>query len=439
MFVTWCLIVGVLLIFVGLSNTLQKRLPVSTSLFYLAAGYVAGPQGLGYIDLRLPTHAPLLEILTEVAVLISLFAVGLRLRARISERLWLAPVMLATAAMALTVGLMTLAGMAVGLSIGASLLLAAVLAPTDPVLASDVQVRNVSDRDRLRFSLTGEAGLNDGTAFPFVMLALGLLGLHELGPGWRRWWAIDVVWATLGGLAIGWILGLAVSKLVVYLRRERDQALGMQSFLTLGLIAITYGVALSVSTYGFLAVFAAGLSMRSVERNENPQIDPEQVPSVATTDGAALPAEVKSVASAHMAREVLDFTLELERLAELAVMLLIGGLLTKSAFTLESIAIAAALIFVARPIAVYATTFRSRLSPAQRRLAAWFGIRGIGSMYYLSYAISHGADSPETPVVVNAVLVTIVLSVLLHGSSATPIMEAYRRARPGRRGAAGSG
>ena len=116
-------------------------------------------------------------------MLISLFAVGLRLRVRLTDRMWLTPVLLASAAMVLTIGALTAVGFGLGLSLGAALLLAAVLAPTDPVLASEVQVENPGDRDRLRFSLSGEGGLNDGTAFPFVMLALGVLGLHDLGDG----------------------------------------------------------------------------------------------------------------------------------------------------------------------------------------------------------------------------------------------------------------
>ena len=122
--------------------------------------------------------------------------------------------------------------------LGAAILLGGLLAPTDPVLAADVQVEHPGDRDRLRFSLTGEAALNDGSAFPFVMLGLGLLGLHELGAfGWR-WLAFDVVWAVRGGLAIGWLLGMLVGRLVLYLRRTHKEAVGLDDFLGLGLIAL---------------------------------------------------------------------------------------------------------------------------------------------------------------------------------------------------------
>ena len=433
MFSTWCLIIGVLLILIGLSDTWRQRLPVSTSALYLVAGALLGPQGYGFIRIGLPEDAGVIEILTEVAVLISLFAVGLRLRVGLSDRTWLAPVMMASCAMLLTIAAMTGIGVALGLSLGAALLVASILAPTDPVLASDVQVENVKDQDRLRFSLTGEGGLNDGAAFPFVMLALGVMGLHELGPNALRWWGIDVAWATLGGLALGWALGIAFSHAVVHLRHERQQAFGMESFLTLGLIALTYGLALSIKTYGFLAVFAAGLAMRHIEHRHNVNRSAATDKTLTAADKGVAASVTPAQTSAYMAKAVLDFALDLEKLAELTVMLVIGALLTRQAFTPISIAVALSLIFVVRPIAIYLATMGTLLTPTQRRLAAWFGIRGIGSVYYLTYALTHGATTGEMRTIADAVLVTIVVSVVLHGSSATPIMELYRNAR----GAAG--
>ncbi|HEY0857242.1 MAG TPA: cation:proton antiporter [Albitalea sp.] len=432
MFVVWCLIIGVLLVVIGLTDTWRQQLPFSTSALYLLAGYLLGPEVIGLLDLRLSENAVLLERLAEAAVLISLFAVGLRLRAPLDDPLWKTPLLLATLAMVLTIGAMVGIGLALGLSLGGAVLLGAVLAPTDPVLASEVQVQHSEDRDRLRFSLTGEGGLNDGAAFPFVMLALGLLGLHELGPGGLRWWGVDVLWAVAGGIGIGWLLGFAFSRAVVYLRHEREQALGMESFLTLGLIALTYGVALTIHTYGFLAVFAAGLAMRQVEREDNlqPGAAPDAPPASATvSDAGPPPAASPAQASAYMTKAVLDFTLDIEKLAELTVMLLIGSLLTFETFTPSALAVAVGLIFVVRPLAVLVTTWRLPLTRAQRRLAGWFGIRGIGSMYYLAYAVAQGADNADTARVADAVLVTIALSVLLHGSTATPIMRLYRRAR----------
>jgi NhaP-type Na+/H+ or K+/H+ antiporter len=222
----------------ALSGTLVKRLPLTTSFLYLIAGLALGPTWLGLITLQPVRDAALLERITEIAVIISLFTAGLKLRTPLRDSLWKLPLRLASVSMMLTVGLVAWVGVVMlDLPLGAAILLGAVLAPTDPVLASDVQVSDVQDRDRLRFSLTGEAGLNDGTAFPFVMLGLGLLGLHDMGEtpfvGWR-WIAIDVVWAIIGGLGIGALLGLMIGRLVIYLRREHKEAVGLDDFLALG-------------------------------------------------------------------------------------------------------------------------------------------------------------------------------------------------------------
>jgi sodium/hydrogen antiporter len=417
----WYLIVGLLLILIGLTDTWRRELPSSAAALYLIAGHLLGPEVAGFIDLSLERDAALLEHLTESAVLISLFAVGLKLRAPISDRIWRAPVQMATLTMLATIALLCVGGLALGLALGPALLLAAALAPTDPVLASDVQVDHERDRDRLRFSLTAEGGLNDGTAAPMVLLALGLMGLHELGPALSRWWQVDVLWGAIGGLGLGWALGFVFSRAVVWLRREREQALGMESFLTLGLIALTYGLALLVHVFGFLAVFAAGLAMRQVERRDTPG----HVGTELRPDAQAHPEQ----ASAYMAKAVLDFTLDLEKLAELVVMIVVGTLLTREAFTVHTLAVALAAFLIARPLAVFLTVPRRAFNPSQRRLAAWFGIRGVGSMYYLAYAVSHGATGAQMGWVADAVLVTITLSVLLHGSSATPVMRLYRRAR----------
>jgi NhaP-type Na+/H+ or K+/H+ antiporter len=421
----WFLIVGLLLILIGLTDTWRRELPLSAAALYLIAGHLLGPEVAGFIDLSLERDAPLLEHLSEAAVLISLFAVGLKLRAPLSDRIWRVPIVMATLTMLATIALLCAGGLGLGLALGPALLLAAALAPTDPVLASDVQVDHERDRDRLRFSLTAEGGLNDGTAAPMVLLALGVMGLHELGPGLSRWWLVDLLWGAAGGLALGWALGFAFSRAVVWLRREREQALGMESFLTLGLIALTYGLALLLHVFGFLAVFAAGLAMRQVERRDTPG----HVGTELRPDAQAHPEQ----ASAYMAKAVLDFTLDLEKLAELVVMIVVGTLLTREAFTAQTLAVALAALLVARPLAVFLTVPRRAFNPSQRRLAAWFGIRGVGSMYYLAFAASHGARGVQMSWVADAVLVTITLSVLLHGSSATPVMKLYRRAR--RRGA----
>ena len=203
-FSVWALVIGALLITMALAGSLMKRLPVSASMLYLVVGYGLGTAGWGLMAPDPHQVAAILERVSEVALLISLFSVGLKLGLPFSSRHWRLPLRLAFVSMALTVGLITLVGVfLLDLPLGAAVLLGGILAPTDPVLASDVQVDEPHDSDRLRFSLTGEGGLNDGAAFPFVMLGLGLLGRHELGAGGWRWLGLDVFWALAGGLLIG--------------------------------------------------------------------------------------------------------------------------------------------------------------------------------------------------------------------------------------------
>ena len=212
----WFIVVGTLLVGMAISRTLLKRLPLTTSMLYLGAGVALNAAGLFSGALEPVESAALIERVTEVAVLISLFTAGLKLRAPWLDRRWRHPLRLATASMVITIGLVAvIAVVGLGFPLGAAVLLGAILAPTDPVLASDVQVTDTRDRDVVRFGLTGEAGLNDGAAFPFIMLGLGLLEDHELGTLDWRCLVVDVLWAILGGLAVGMLLGTLTARLVL--------------------------------------------------------------------------------------------------------------------------------------------------------------------------------------------------------------------------------
>jgi NhaP-type Na+/H+ or K+/H+ antiporter len=428
-FTHYYIVIGLLLLGVALAGSVVRRLPLSTAMLYVLAGVGLGQAGLGLLVLDPVEDSLLLETLTEVAVIISLFTAGLKLRLPLHDRRWMLALRLAFGSMAITVGLIALVGvLLLGLPLGVAVLLGAILAPTDPVLASDVQVREPGDRDRVRFSLTGEAGLNDGAAFPFVMLGLGLLGLHDIGDyGWR-WLAIDVAWAIPAGLAIGALLGTLVGELVLYLRRQHKEAVGLDDFLALGLVALAYGVALQFHAYGFLSVFAAGLAIRRIEaRSSGGESPPEQVREAARSSEEA--ATDPETAPAYMTEAVLAFEEQIERIGELTVMVLVGALLSRAIFMLEALWFVPLLLLVIRPLAVRIGLLGCPVSTFQRRLIGWFGIRGIGSIYYLMFVLEHGLTRPHAETLVALTLSTVTVSVLVHGISVTPVMSLYERRR----------
>lgn len=426
-----CIVAGALLIAMTLGGSFIARLPLSSAMLYLGVGVAISPVGLGLVKLDAFKNAVLLERLTEVAVLISLFTAGMKLEFRRKDGRWRIPVQLATVSMVLTVGAVTALGVYVlNLPLGAAVLLGAILAPTDPVLASDVQVANPGDRDRLRFGLTGEGGLNDGTAFPFVMLGLGLLGLHEMGEGGWRWWAVDVLWAVAGGLALGWLLGTLVGRAILYLRMRHREALGSDEFIALGLIGLTYGVALLSHTYGFLAVFAAGLALRRIDEPHAQAAAPAPSPdeTLSPADQEASGAE----APAHMMRAVQRFNSQLESFVEVAIVLAVGVLVATTHFRTEVLWFIPVLFLVIRPVAVYVGLLGTPVRGAQRNLMGWFGIRGIGSLYYLLYAINHHIERALAQQLLSITLAVVVASVVAHGISVTPLMKRYEARKTGR-------
>ncbi|MES2414067.1 MAG: cation:proton antiporter [Pseudomonadota bacterium] len=423
-----CLILGVLLIAMTMGGSFIKRLPLSAAMLYLLMGIAIGPWGLGLLVLRPTRDVVLLERLTEVALLVSLFTAGMKLELPLSDRRWRIPVQLASVSMLITVAMIAAIGVGLmGMSVGAAVLLGAILAPTDPVLASEVQVANPGDRDRLRFGLTGEGGLNDGTAFPFVMLGLGLLGLHELGVmGWR-WWTVDVLWSVGGGLAIGYLLGTLVGRAILYLRVRHREAMGSDEFIALGLIALAYGVALLCHTYGFLAVFAAGLALSRIDRHKDLHANSQPLSS-----NKEEPQSQEAQAPATMMKAVQQFNAQLENFAEVIIVLAVGALIAVVPFRWEVLWFTPLLFFVIRPAAVVAGLLGTGIRGQQRRLMAWFGIRGIGSIYYLLYAIRHDIGNDLAERLLSLVIAVVVASVIAHGISVTPLMKKYEGRRAAR-------
>jgi NhaP-type Na+/H+ or K+/H+ antiporter len=455
---SWSAVAGLLLLVMALSDSVLARLPLSTSMLYVAVGVAISPLWLDWIHVALATHAHALERIAEIVVVVSLFGSGLKMSVGLGDGRWLLPLRLATVSMAVTVALIALVGVVgLGLPLGAAILLGGILAPTDPVLASDVQVAEPTDRDRLRFSLTGEAGLNDGSAFPFVLLGLGLLGLHDLGDSLWRWLALDVVWSVVAGIAIGAALGTLSAGSSPF--APQAQGSGRPRQLPRARPdRISYGLASLAHGYGFLAVFAAGVALRRLEqrasakakadagakasppRSAAPAKRSAEVAAAAHADPDPKRAERAAThpqhAPAFMAHAVLSFNEQLERIAEVVAVVAVGALLWAVDWSRASWWFVALLLFVIRPASVLIGLAGSATSRGQRALVGWFGIRGIGSLFYLAYAANRGLASDTATTMTALVLSGVVVSIVVHGISVTPLMKVYERRKPARSGKA---
>ena len=418
----WFVFVGVLLLAMGLTVPVIKRLPVTSAIIYLVAGIILGPMGLELFHFNPLKESGLLEVLTEIAVLISLFSAGVKMPAPMSYARWRNPIRLAFLSMAISVALVTLFGhYLLGLPVGAAVLLGAVLAPTDPVLATDVQVRHPGDQDRLRFTLTCEAGMNDGSAFPFVMLGLGLLGLHELGNYGVRWLLLDMAWATMAAIVIGAGLGSGLAHVIESIRGLRAGKDLLDDFLGLGLIGTVYGVSLMFSAWGFLAVFAAAVALRQTELKIAG--GKRDMVSTLQDDKAEWTGDDQSMH--HVSEASLVFKEHLERLSELVLILLIGGTLFLDSWSWRGLALALFLFAMARPLSVILGLLGTRTPWRIQGLTGWFGVRGIGSLYYLMYAIQHGLTEELALELIHLTLIVVTLSIFLHGVSVKPLITRY--------------
>ncbi|WP_447981899.1 cation:proton antiporter [Achromobacter kerstersii] len=429
----WFLLIGALFALMALAKRFIDALPMTGAMIYLAVGFVIGPAGLGLLTLDVYDDRHALRLITEAALPVSLFAIGMHLRVACGHTLWRLPLRLAAPAMLLTIGMMTVLGMAGwGLALGPAVLLAAALAPTDPVLANELRPLEAGDDDPLRFALSGEGGANDGAAFPFVVLGIALC---NAGPdGLLHPWALaaELVWGVAVAIAIGWLMGTLSERLIAMLRIRFGNALGVDEFLALGLIALCYGATLLAHGYGFLAVFCAGVALRQQELratggSQNPRAAVEDVTPAKQEESAQDP----KLAHAHLAESMMAISVGLERFVELALMLIIGCVVSacwRDLLGVMPLVVIAVLFMAVRPASVLLSLAGSTLDRRQRWLAGWLGIRGVGTFYYLLLAMEQ-APRGVTQSLAPVLLAAIVGSVLVHGVSAQPLLRRYHGAR----------
>ena len=395
-------VAGVGALLAGLLPRLLEGRPLSMPVAFLGLGMLVYALPL---DLPAPdplAHATVAQHLTEVGVIVALMGAGLKLDRPIGWRRWASTWRLLAIAMPGTIAATALLGWWwAGLVPAAAMLLGSALAPTDPVLASDVQVGEPTEdedsEDEVRFALTSEAGLNDALAFPFVYAAIAM-ATHGANPaGWiGRWAAVDVAYklgvGVLAGLATGWLLGrlfFRASKESVRLAKHSE------GFVALAATFLAYGITELAGGYGFLAVFVCAVSIRASERS-------------------------------HEYHQVLhDFTEQIERLLTVLLLLLFGGAVVGgllSGLSWRAAAVGLALVFAVRPLIAWLALRGAPGTRGEHAVIAFFGIRGIGSFYYLAYATA-AVTFPQGGELWALVGFVVIVSVGVHGVSATPVMK----------------
>ncbi len=399
-------VVGALIGLVAWLPLVFRRAPLSLPIVCVALG--TGLFGLPQVGSEpLPQAYPeVTERLTEFVVIIALMGAGLKIDRIFSLRRWGVTWRLLAVTMMLSVAAIALIGFTfLGLGLAGAILLAASLAPTDPVLASDIQVGEPREggEDEVRFGLTSEAGLNDGLAFPFVNLAvaLALVASGEKTDWFAHWLAVSVLWEIGAGLGIGWVIGWVFGWLTFTIPISTRLASTRDGFIVLAATFVAYSVAEVLNCYGFLAVFVAALAFRHADRDHD------------------------------FIEQMHDFIEQIERMAMMVVLLLFGGALVSGLLSpLSAFDAAAALVIVlvVRPLTGMIGLIGWRRPLREKLILAVFGIRGVGSFYYLAYGLNNapfeGADRLWA-----IVGLICLLSILLHGIAVTPVMRWFDRSQ----------
>ncbi|HET6468269.1 MAG TPA: cation:proton antiporter [Geminicoccaceae bacterium] len=392
-------LVGALILALAGLPLMIRRLPLSMPVILLGVGGVLTTVSFEGVWPHPRRYPEATERLAEFLVLVSLMGAGLKLDTPVGWRRWQTTWRLLGITMPLSIAAIALLGWGVlGLAPASAMLLGAVLAPTDPVLASDVQVGppGAGDEHHVRFALTSEAGLNDGLAFPFVNLAIAM-ALHGPAPGiWLlEWLALDVVWKLAAGVAVGWAAGRIAGRLLFRLPYGPILAETKDGFVAVGLTLLAYGLTELVHGYGFLGVFVAAVTLRAAERNH------------------------------EYHQHLHHFSMQVERLTLAGLLLLFGASFAANFLELITplqVGTALAVLLVVRPVAGL-LGLAGRPEPLSDRLAiGFFGIRGIGSFYYLAYALT-ATEFAEEELLWTMVALIVVLSILIHGLTATPAMS----------------
>lgn len=377
----------------------SKRTGVSYSLIYVVLGIIIYLLIGDYLPSPLPAENKKVTIhLTELIVIISLMGTAIKIDRSFSLRNWSSPLRLIFIAMLLGILACILLGiLLLNMAIPAAILLGAVLVPTDPVLASDVQVGppNEKYKSETKFALTSEAGLNDGFAFPFTWLAIIAATTQLDSVSILNWLGYHLAYKIIAGLILGWLTGKFAAYLVFNLSEKYSLLKPTDGFLAISLMLCTYGITELLHGYGFVAVFIAGLTFRHSEKTH------------------------------EYHKNLHSFTDQIERILLGVLLIFFGGALVAGILkplTLEMALFSFAFLLLVRPITAYLSLAGMKVHWKEKLAISFFGIRGMGSVYYLAFALSNGSFKNEEQLWA-IVAFTMLLSVIMHGLTATPVMR----------------
>ncbi|MCY0969200.1 cation:proton antiporter [Chryseobacterium wangxinyae] len=379
---------------------ISKKTGISYSIFYVATGFLLYSLAPDFLPDPLPEKSPNLTLhLSELIVIISLMGTGIKIDRKFSFRSWSSPLKLIGFTMLLCIAAATAMGYYfLGLSLASAVLLGATLAPTDPVLASDVQVGppNEGVKSEVKFALTSEAGLNDGVAFPFTWLAITVgLVLSGKEGSFFEWFAVDVIYRIAAGILIGYISGKGVGLLLFRISKKYEILRTRDGLVAVAATLLVYGITEIVHGYGFIAVFICAITLRHFEKE-------------------------------HQYHDKLhSFTDQIERLLLCLLLIIFGGTLALGILeplTWQMILFSVVFLLIVRPLFGWLALSSSKMKNIEKFAIGFFGIRGMGSIFYLAFGISkfNFDHQDELWAIVSF---TIVLSILIHGLTATSVME----------------
>lgn len=393
-------VIGIAALGMAWMPAFTERTRISYAIIYTLVGvliYLCFPHLLPDADLR--KHNTYVRHLTELVVIISLMGTAIKIDRPFNWKTWQSPIRLVTLAMLVCIAVSAVLGYALfNLSVASALLLGAALAPTDPVLASDVQVGPPHEKVKFetKFALTAEAGMNDGLALPFVLLAITLCKMATTGEGsvWE-WLSFEFIVRMALGLVIGYLVGKLVGYIVFTLGDKFKLLETRDGFVALSITLMVYGITELVHGYGFIAVFVAGLTLRNYELGH------------------------KYHAKLH------SFTDQTERIVLAIVLILFGGSLVSGVLndlTWPMVGFSILFLFVIRPLTSFLSLTSCQLHSREKWVISFYGIRGMGSIYYLAYAFKE-AEFPYSDKLWTIVTFTILLSLVVHGLTATYVMK----------------